>query len=147
MVENLPTNEGDMGNAGLIPRLRRSPGVGNGNPFQYSCLENPMDRGDRRPMVRKVVKTRLKQLSTHKHMVSVSATAFRLKILVSYTVGSTHQFIQLFLTNTQKNQLGVTDCARCSATTANRADSNPAFMELRVCSAGDVVEAKKILDQ
>ena len=106
-----------------------------------------MDRGDRRPMVRKVVKTWLKQLSTHKHMVSVSATAFRLKILVSYTVGSTHQFIQLFLTNTQKNQLGVTDCARCSATTANRADSNPAFMELRVCSAGDVVEAKKILDQ
>ena len=147
MVKNLPTNEGDMGNVGLIPRLRRSPGVGNGNPFQYSCLENLMDSGDRRLVVCRVVKTRLKRLSTHKHTVSVSATAFRLKILVSYTMGSTHQFIQLFLTNTQKNQLGVTDRAGCSATTANRVDSNPAFMELRVCSAGDVVEAKKILDQ
>ena len=33
------------GDLGLIPRLRRSPGEGNGSPFQYSCLENPMDRG------------------------------------------------------------------------------------------------------
>ena len=35
----------DVGDVGLIPRLRRYPGVGNGNPFQYSCLENSMDRG------------------------------------------------------------------------------------------------------
>ena len=35
-------NEGDLG---LIPELERSPGEGNGNPLQYSCLENPMDRG------------------------------------------------------------------------------------------------------
>ena len=34
----------NMGNLGLIPGWRRSPGEGNGNPFQYSCLENPMDR-------------------------------------------------------------------------------------------------------
>ena len=33
------------GDLGLIPGLRRSPGEGNGNPLQYSCLENPMDRG------------------------------------------------------------------------------------------------------
>ena len=38
-------NWGTTGNVGLIPRLRRSPGGGLGNPFQYSCLENPMDRG------------------------------------------------------------------------------------------------------
>ena len=42
MVKNPPANAGDMG---LIPGLGRSPGEGNGNPFQYSCLENPMDRG------------------------------------------------------------------------------------------------------
>ena len=40
--KHLPANAGDMG---LIPVLGRSPGGGNGNPPQYSCLENPMDRG------------------------------------------------------------------------------------------------------
>ena len=38
-------NAGDTGNAGSIPGLGRSPGEGNGNPLQYSCLENPMQRG------------------------------------------------------------------------------------------------------
>ena len=38
-------NEGVIGDAGLIPGLERSPGGGHGNPLQYSCLENPMDRG------------------------------------------------------------------------------------------------------
>ena len=42
MVKNPPANVGD---AGLIPGLGRSPGEGNGNPLQHSCLENPMDRG------------------------------------------------------------------------------------------------------
>ena len=42
VVKNLLVNAGD---AGLIPGLGRSPGEGNGNPLQYSCLENPMDRG------------------------------------------------------------------------------------------------------
>ena len=36
----------NAGDPGSIPGLGRSPGEGNGNPFQYSCLENPMDRGD-----------------------------------------------------------------------------------------------------
>ena len=45
MVKNLPANAGDARNSGSIPRLGRSPQVGNGNPLQYSCLENPMDRG------------------------------------------------------------------------------------------------------
>ena len=45
MVKNLPVNAGDVGEADLIPSLGRSPGVGNGNPLQYSCLENSMDRG------------------------------------------------------------------------------------------------------
>ena len=45
MVKNLPANEGDIRNIGLIPGSGRSPGGGNGNPLQYSCLGNPMDRG------------------------------------------------------------------------------------------------------
>ena len=44
MVKNSPANAADIRDVGLIPGLRRSPGVGNGNPFQNSCLENPMDR-------------------------------------------------------------------------------------------------------
>ena len=44
MVKNLPANAGDVRDTGSIPGLERSPG-GHGNPFQYSCLENPMDRG------------------------------------------------------------------------------------------------------
>ena len=42
VAKNSPANTGD---AGLIPGLERSPGEGNGTPLQYSCLENPMDRG------------------------------------------------------------------------------------------------------
>ena len=42
VVKNPPANAGDMGS---IPGSGRSPGVGNGNPLQYSCLENSMDRG------------------------------------------------------------------------------------------------------
>ena len=45
MVKNLPANAGGIEDAGLIPRLGRSPGGGDGNPLQYSCLENPKDRG------------------------------------------------------------------------------------------------------
>ena len=45
MVKNLPADAGDVRDLGLIPGLGRSPGEGNGNPFQYSCLENFMDRG------------------------------------------------------------------------------------------------------
>ena len=41
---NPPASAGDAGDEGLIPGLGRSPGVGNGNPLQYSCLENSMDQ-------------------------------------------------------------------------------------------------------
>ena len=53
MVKNLPVN---AGNVGLIPRLERSPGEGNGNPLQYSCLENPMETGAWQATVHGVVK-------------------------------------------------------------------------------------------
>ena len=45
MVKNPLANAGDIRDAGSIPRSGRSPGEGNSNPLQYSCLENPMDRG------------------------------------------------------------------------------------------------------
>ena len=45
MVKNLPANAGDAGDSGSIPGLGRSPREGNGNSLQYSCLENPTDRG------------------------------------------------------------------------------------------------------
>ena len=46
MAKNPPANAGDTGDSGSIPGSGRSPGGGNGNPLQYSCLGNPMDRGD-----------------------------------------------------------------------------------------------------
>ena len=45
MVKNQPASAGDSRDMGSIPGLGRSPREGNGNPLQYSCLENPMDRG------------------------------------------------------------------------------------------------------
>ena len=53
VVKNLPANAGDVD---LIPRLGRSPGEGNGNPLQYSCLGNPMDGGAWRAVVHGVTK-------------------------------------------------------------------------------------------
>ena len=47
----------NVGDPGSIPGLGRSPGEGNGNPLQYSCLENPMDRGAWRAIVHRVAKS------------------------------------------------------------------------------------------
>ena len=57
----------NAGDTGLIPGLERSPGGGHGNPPQYSCLENSMDRGAWRATIHRVTKSqiRLKPLSTH----------------------------------------------------------------------------------
>ena len=54
MVKNLPANAGDIRDSGSIPGLGRSPGEGNGNPLQYFCLENPMDREAWRAIVHRV---------------------------------------------------------------------------------------------
>jgi len=45
VIKNPPANARDSGDLGSIPGLGSSPGEGNGYPLQYSCLENPMDRG------------------------------------------------------------------------------------------------------
>ena len=61
VVKNLPADAGDR-HSGSIPGSGRSPGGGHGSPLQYSCLENPMDRGAWRATVHGVAKsqTRLK---------------------------------------------------------------------------------------
>ena len=53
-LKNLPVNAEDAGDVGSIPGSVRSPGGEHGNPFQYSCLENPMDR---RATVHRVAKS------------------------------------------------------------------------------------------
>ena len=58
MVKNLLPNGGASGDTCSSPGLGRSPGEGNGNRLQCSCLENPMDRGDWQAMVNGVTKSR-----------------------------------------------------------------------------------------
>ena len=67
VVKKLPVKAGDIRDLGSVPRSGRSPRGGHGNPLQYSCLENPMDRGSWRAAVPRVAKswTRLKWLGTH----------------------------------------------------------------------------------
>ena len=67
MVKNPPAIAGDARDAGLIPWSERSPGGGHGNPLQYSCLENPMDRGAWRATACGVTKcqTRLSMHATY----------------------------------------------------------------------------------
>ena len=71
VVKNLPANPGDIRDSGLAPRSGRSPGGGHGNPLQYSCMENPMDRGVWWATAHRILQsgTQLKQLSmcTHTH--------------------------------------------------------------------------------
>ena len=57
MVKNPPANAGDARDVGSTPGSGRSPGVGNGNPLQYSCLENSMDRGAWQAAVHGVMKS------------------------------------------------------------------------------------------
>ena len=56
LVKNLPASAGDIRHVGSIPGSGRSPGGGHGNPFQYSCLENPTDRGAWRATVLMITK-------------------------------------------------------------------------------------------
>ena len=76
MVKNLPANVGDRRDASAVSGWGRLPGGGNGKPLQYSCLENPMDRGAGQATVHRVAKsqTRLKQLSTHACVAFVYAS-------------------------------------------------------------------------
>ena len=73
VVKNLPANEGDLRNLGLIPFLGRSPIGGHGNPLKYSCSENPMVRGAWWVTAHGVANswTQLKRQSMHKHLLHI----------------------------------------------------------------------------
>ena len=64
VVKNSPANTRDIKDVASVPGSRRSPGGGNGNPLQYSCLGNPMDKGVRRAIVHGASKSQT-QLSTY----------------------------------------------------------------------------------
>ena len=65
VVKKPSANAGDARDASLIPGLGRSPGLGNGNPLQYSCLENSMDRGAWVATVHGVTKNQTRLEHTH----------------------------------------------------------------------------------
>ena len=73
MVKNLSANAGNLRDVGSDLELGRSPGVGNGNPLQYSCLENFMNRRAWWATVHGVTKSRtpLKRLSRHMHTLRI----------------------------------------------------------------------------
>ena len=58
VIKNMPASSGDIRDAGSVPGLGRSPGGGNGNQLQYSCLGNPMDRGAWQSIVPEVTRSR-----------------------------------------------------------------------------------------
>ena len=57
MIKHPCTNVGDIRDMGKIPRLGRSPGEGHGDPLQYSCLENPKDRGTWQATIHRVAQS------------------------------------------------------------------------------------------
>ena len=65
MVKNPPANIGDIRDVSSIPGLGRSPGGEQSNPLQYSCLENPMDRGAWRAMVHTVTQSDTTDATEH----------------------------------------------------------------------------------
>ena len=90
VVKNLPANAGDLRHVGLIPGLGRFPGEEHGNPLQYFCLENPMDRGAWWATVHGVTKsqTQLKWLSTltRKQPKCLSTEEWIKRIWCTYTI-------------------------------------------------------------
>ena len=59
VIKNLPDNVGDAKDMGMIPVSGRSPGLDSGNPVQYSCLENSMDKGSWQAIVHGVTKSQI----------------------------------------------------------------------------------------
>ena len=73
MVKNPPTNTGDAGDVRSIPGSGRCPGVGNGNQFQYSCMENSMNRGAWWATAQGIMKSQT-HLSDNRHLFGQSNT-------------------------------------------------------------------------
>ena len=65
MVKNSPANAGDVRDAGSIPGWERYPGGGHGNPLQYSCLENPLNRGAWQATIHRFAELDMTEASEH----------------------------------------------------------------------------------
>ena len=65
MVKNPSANAGDTRDMGSIPTLGRFPGGGNGNPLQFSCLENPVDKGAWQATVHGIVESDMNEVTEH----------------------------------------------------------------------------------
>ena len=94
MVKNLPAKAGDMA---LIPGPRRSPGEGNGNPFQYSCLGNPMDCGAWRAAVHRVTKSRTDLATKQQQKPKRKLYSVSLPLLLSVGMLSHFSHVSLFV--------------------------------------------------
>ena len=90
VVKNLCATAGDIRDVGLIPGLGISPGGEHGNPPQYSCLENPMNRGNWQATILRVEKSQrlLKRLSAHTHLSSIMSFYKRICVTASYKLQS-----------------------------------------------------------
>ena len=77
MVKKPPANAGSARDAGLIPELGISPGIENGNPLQYSCMENSMDRGAWWATFHRIAKNQTR-LSTHTQITEYNGTSYNL---------------------------------------------------------------------
>ena len=91
VVRNLPANAEDARDAGLIPGSERSPGGGNGNPLQCSCLENPMDRGAWQAVVQGVAESENTHLPDLEEFIGESMRDTQL------TMGTTIVNIQCYI--------------------------------------------------
>ena len=69
VVKNPPTNAGAVGDAGSVPGLGRSPGGGTDNPLQYSCPENPMDRGAWWATVHGIAESDMTEMTEHTYVL------------------------------------------------------------------------------
>ena len=88
----------NAGDPGSIPGLGRSPGEGNGNPLQYSCLENPIERGSWRATVHGVAKNRTRLSNfTHTHTVyTFESPLFKIQfdwVVKGYFVSDSQRFV------------------------------------------------------
>ena len=99
---------GDAGDLGLIPGSRRSPGKGNGNPLQHSCLENPKDKGAWQVLVYGVEKNRtpLKRLSTHARTFAQDQLPNEMQVICLANVSqiNTHLNINLYCSRKERGK-------------------------------------------
>ena len=83
MVKNPPANTGAAGDTGLNPGSGRSPGGGNGHPLQYSCQDNPMDRGAWQAAVHGVEESDFFKLKSHTTEVTEQGTTLNIQRWIS----------------------------------------------------------------